>query len=91
MRWQYDGRLISAGCTAKGGGYFGGFNDGLGQGVYRGDFYREGEVWDVSDPVDVVTEDGRTFRHPNDWAESFVRLLRPDGREGLAHLECVVF
>ena len=26
----------------QGGGYFGGFDDGLGQGVYRGDFHQEG-------------------------------------------------
>ena len=31
----------------QGGGYFGGFDDGLGQGVYRGDYHDEGEVWDV--------------------------------------------
>ena len=34
----------------QGGGYFGGFDDGLGQGVYRGDYHVEGEVWDVTPP-----------------------------------------
>ena len=38
----------------QGGGYFGGFDDGLGQGVYRGDEHVEGEVWDVSHPTTLV-------------------------------------
>ena len=38
----------------QGGGYFGGFDDGLGQGVYRGDYHEEGEVWDVCHPTQVV-------------------------------------
>ena len=73
----------------QGGGYFGGFDDGLGQGVYRGDFHVEGEVWDVSHPTEIVAADGRRFEFPFDWAESFVRL-RHDGADGMAHFECVV-
>jgi hypothetical protein len=73
----------------QGGGYFGGFDDGLGQGVYRGDFHVEGEVWDVSHPTRIVDEDGKAFEFDHDWAENFVRLR--SGREsGLAHFECVV-
>jgi hypothetical protein len=73
----------------QGGGYFGGWVDGLGQGVYRGDLHLEHEVWDVSHPTTVVDEHGseRTFDH--DWAESFVRLTGPSGT-GSAHYECVV-
>jgi hypothetical protein len=74
----------------QGGGYFGGFDDGLGQGVYRGDYHVEGEVWDVSHPTDVVGPDGVTFELDHAWAENFTRL-RSDGRAGLAHFECVVF
>jgi hypothetical protein len=73
----------------QGGGYFGGWNDGLGQGVFRGDNYAEGEVWDVSHPTTVVDEDGRAFEFDHDWAESFVRLSGPGG-VGAAHYECVV-
>jgi hypothetical protein len=73
----------------QGGGYFGGFDDRLGQGVYRGDFHEEGEVWDVSHPTTLVAEDGRTFEFRHDWAENFMRVRHgPD--EGLAHHECVV-
>jgi hypothetical protein len=73
----------------QGGGYFGGFDDGLGQGVYRGDYHEEREVWDVSHPVRVVETSGRTRTFNGAWAESFVRL-RSDGQVGHAHFECVV-
>jgi hypothetical protein len=74
----------------QGGGYFGGFDDGLGQGVYRGDYHVEGEVWDVSHPTQVTDASGRTFEFDHAWAENFTRLTS-DGQAGLAHFECVVF
>ncbi len=73
----------------QGGGYFGGFDDGLGQGVYRGDYHVEGEVWDVSHPTEVVGADGVAFEFDHAWAENFTRLTS-DGAHGLAHFECVV-
>jgi hypothetical protein len=73
----------------QGGGYFGGFNDKLGQGVYRGEEHLEGEVWDVSHPTQIVDPDGRTFEFDFDWAESFTRV-RSGSERGLAHYECVV-
>ena len=73
----------------QGGGYFGGFDDGLGQGVYRGNYHIEGEVWDVSDPTKVVDADGKVFEFDHAWAENFTRLTCA-GQEGLAHFECVV-
>jgi hypothetical protein len=72
----------------QGGGYFGGFDDGLGQGVYRGEEHAEGEVWDVSHPTTVVDESGRRFEFEHDWAETFTRLSHA-GETGLAHHECV--
>lgn len=72
----------------QGGGYFGGFDDGLGQGVYRGDEHVEGEVWDVAHPTTVVDEDGRELRFEHDWAESFT-IVHHAGTTGLAHYECV--
>ncbi len=74
----------------QGGGYFGGFDDGLGQGVYRGDYHVEGEVWDVSHPTEVVDANGKRFEFDYAWAESFTRLKHGD-QTGLAHYECVVF
>jgi hypothetical protein len=73
----------------QGGGYFGGFDDGLGQGVYRGDYHEEGEVWDVSHPTQVVRSDSTAFEFDHAWAESFTRLRSGD-QSGLAHYECVV-
>ena len=73
----------------QGGGYFGGFDDRLGQGVFRGDYHEEGEVWDVSHPTTVVDEAGRAFELRHAWAESFTRL-ECGGQRGLAHFECVV-
>lgn len=75
---------------SQGGGYFGGFDDGLGQGVYRGDYHAEGEVWDVSHPTRIVEESGEVFEFDHAWAENFVRVTS-GGATGLAHFECVVF
>jgi hypothetical protein len=77
----------------QGGGYFGGFDDGLGQGVYRGDQHVEGEVWDVSHPTRIVGADGRAFEFDHAWAENFTRLTSTGTggtHRGLAHFECVV-
>jgi hypothetical protein len=73
----------------QGGGYFGGFDDHLGQGVYRGEEHVEGEVWDVSHPTTVIDHTGKAFELDHDWAENFT-LLRSGGRVGMAHHECVV-
>ena len=74
----------------QGGGYFGGFNDGLGQGVWRGEYHVEGEVWDASHPQKIVEEDGTEKEFDHAWAESFT-LLRSGDDVGLAHFEAVVF
>ena len=74
----------------QGGGYFGGFNDGLGQGVWRGEYHVEGEVWDASHPLRIVEADGTEREFDHAWAESFVRLRSGDAT-GLAHFEAVVF
>jgi hypothetical protein len=73
----------------QGGGYFGGFDDGLGQGVYRGDDQVEGEIWDISHPTLVVDAEGRSFEFDHAWAQNFTRLTC-NGQRGLAHFECVV-
>ena len=73
----------------QGGGYFGGFDDGLGQGAWRGEYHVEGETWDASHPVNLVREDGTEFAWRNAWAESFLRLRSDDGQVGYAHFECV--
>lgn len=73
----------------QGGGYFGGFDDGLGQGVFRGDEHFEGEVWDVSHPTTIRRSDGSAFEVEHDWAESFVVVEHAEHR-GMGHYEAVV-
>lgn len=76
----------------QGGGYHDGFADRLGRGVYRGEDHHEGEVWDVSQPVDVGDPSGWFLQRQDAWAESFatcVNLDDPDDR-GFGHLECVL-
>lgn len=43
-------------------GYSGGFRDGRGLGVWRGDLHQEHDTWDVSHPADVVDESGGVTR-----------------------------
>jgi hypothetical protein len=65
-----DGQVLSLQCDALGPsiampglGYSGGFRDGKGLGVWRGDQHEEFETWDVSHPADVVYED-ESVRRP---------------------------
>jgi hypothetical protein len=60
-----DGRRATIRSTALGPpmampglGYSGGFDDGQGLGVWRGDDHREVDVWDVSNPAEVVDANG---------------------------------
>ncbi|HEV8297837.1 MAG TPA: hypothetical protein VGQ20_11085 [Acidimicrobiales bacterium] len=60
-----DGRRLALHADALGPsiampglGYSGGYDDGRGLGVWRGDDHREAEVWDVRHPSDVVLADG---------------------------------
>lgn len=55
-RFQID--VLSRPVYMQGGGYWSGWNDGLGRGVYRGEEFLEGEVWDVSHPVKIYDADG---------------------------------
>lgn len=76
----------------QGGGYHDGFNDRRGRGVFRGEEHHEGEVWDVSHPVDVVDPAGWFAPRPDAWAEHYatcVNLQDPADR-GFGHLECVL-
>jgi hypothetical protein len=82
---------ISPPAYCLGGGYFNGFDDHRGRGVYRGDEHHEGEVWDVSHPTRIVDPQGRA-RPRNAWAETWGRITNLDDLSdvGHGHLECVV-
>jgi hypothetical protein len=64
-----DGRAVVIEATAlcpavdmQGLGYSGGFADGKGLGIWRGDTHVESDTWDVSHPCEVVRSDGARAR-----------------------------
>jgi hypothetical protein len=73
--------VVSRPVYMQGGGYWGGWNDGVGRGVYRGEDHLEGEVWDVSHPVKVFDETGKTEvrqRPGGHFAELYARYTNLD-------------
>lgn len=83
---------ISAPVYLQGGGYHDGFSDRLGRGIYRGEDFNEGEVWDVTHPVNVVDPAGWFQQRPDAWAEHFAICVNVDDPrdKGFGHLECVL-
>ena len=84
---------ISRPVYLAGGGYWNGWNDGLGRGAYRGDLVHEGEQWDVSTATAVGYPDGTSAEAPRfAWAETWGRFQNLDdpAEVGIGHLECVV-
>lgn len=87
---RYLVQSLSGPVYLQGGGYWNGFDDGLGRGVYRGDLHDEGEEWDVSHPTRVVEPKGVRLRDDS-WAQAWARCTSlDDGAVGTGHLECVV-
>lgn len=65
-----DGEVLDLRCAALGAavamqglGYSGGYTDGNGLGVWRGDQHLETEVWNVSDPAEIEYADGSRQAH----------------------------
>lgn len=89
---RYHVAMISGPVYMQGGGYWAGFDDGLGRGVYRGELHHEGEVWDVSHPTVVVEPKGIMTLQRDSWAEAWGRCTNVDDAAdtGTGHLECVV-
>ena len=88
---RYLVETISDPVYLQAGGYFGGYDDGLGRGVFRGESVSEGEEWDVSHPVKVVEPKGWKL-NAHSWAETWGRCTSLDDPTdtGTGHLECVV-
>ncbi len=85
--------VISDPVYLQGGGYWRGFDDGGGRGVYRGEHHHEGEVWDVgSSPTRIGDPKGLVRERPDAWAETWGRCWNLDdpAERGDGHLECVV-
>ena len=88
---RYRVEPISLPVYLQGGGYFAGFDDGLGRGVYRGDEHDEGEDWVLDRIVGITAPKGIVLdrRH---YAEAWGRCTNLDdpADTGTGHLECVV-
>lgn len=88
---RYGIEPISYPVYLQGGGYFAGFDDGLGRGVYRGDDHHEGEEWTIDRVIGVRQPKGLRLdrRH---YAEAWGRCTNLDDPSdtGTGHLECVV-
>jgi hypothetical protein len=82
---------ISYPVYLQGGGYFGGFDDGLGRGVFRGDVHDEGEVWEIDRAIAVRTPTPVALQRAH-YAEAWGRCTNLDdpSETGTGHLECVV-
>ncbi len=90
---RFEAQVVSKPVYMQGGGYWGGWNDGLGRGVFRDELV-EGEVWDVSHPVKVYDEQGKTEipqRPGGHFAELYARFTNLDDPSdvGLGLLEIV--
>jgi hypothetical protein len=55
-------RQIANGVVMPGLGYSGGWNDRRGLGAWRGEYHRESDVWDISDPELVGTGSAKKWR-----------------------------
>lgn len=87
---RYLVETLSDPVYLQGGGYWAGFDDGKGRGVYRGDEHGEGEVWDVSHPTEVGQPKGWRLQR-DAYAETWGRCTSLDdpADTGTGHLECV--
>ena len=84
---------VSKPVYMQGGGYWGGYHDTLGRGVYRGEEVVEGDTWDVSDPTLVKDFSGTIIPQKNGaWAETYAtfRNLDDPAETGLGLLEAVI-
>jgi len=90
---RFSMEVVSKPLYMQGGGYWSGFDDGLGRGIYRGEDHLEGEVWDVSHPTQVLDLDGKPVpQKQGAWAETFARFVNLDDPDetGMGLLECVI-
>jgi hypothetical protein len=80
------GRVVHIDAAAQGpavamqGLGYGGYNDGLGLGVWRGEQFQETDVWDVSHPARVGYPDGSVVRPVHRIQPVSVRQRDSDGR-----------
>jgi hypothetical protein len=90
---RFEMKVVSQPVYMEGGGYWDGWKDKLGRGVYRGEDYLEHDVWDISHPTIVRDLEGNVLpQRKGAWAETYARFTNLDDPEetGLGLLECVI-
>lgn len=90
---RFGVRTIGAPVYMQGGGYWDGFTDGRGRGVFRGESHLEHDVWDISHPTVVRDLDGVVIPQRNGaWAETIAVFENLDDptEVGLGEFEAVV-
>ncbi len=75
---QIEAEALGPAVAMQGLGY-GGYNDGLGLGVWRGEQFQESDVWDVSHPARVGYPDGSVGRPVHRIQPVRVRQRQADG------------
>ncbi len=90
-RWPCRIEKLSSSWDILGWGYHYGYRDGLGLGARRGEYLEESDVWDVSDPENVVDQESGKVWKPA-YRENAVRVTF-EGETGggeFAHFIAVV-
>jgi len=88
---RYRIEPISYPVYLQGGGYFDGYDDGLGRGVYRGELVSEADTWDIDRFIGVDAPSHLALNRSH-YAEAWGRCTNLDDPTdtGNGHLECVV-
>ena len=88
---RYHIEPISYPVYLQGGGYFNGYDDGLGRGAYRGDLVHEGETWQIDRGIHVDAPKGIALNRAH-YAEAWGHCTNVEDPSdtGDGHLECVV-
>ena len=84
---RYALRLAGTPADVQGGGYYGGWRDGLGAGIYRGAEVVEADSYDVSPGVDTSGPPHVPARQRIGPTEYPMTMVGPDGAGGMAHFE----
>ena len=84
---EYQLELVGTPADVQAGGYYGGWSDNLGPGVYRGAEVIEYDEYDVSPGSDRTGPPHVPIKHRFGPTEYPMHMIGPGGTEGMAHFE----
>ena len=84
---QYTLKLVGTPADVQAGGYYRGWRDNLGPGIYRGADVLEHDSYDVSPGGDVTGPPHVPVKHRLGPTEYPMHMTGPGGAEGMAHFE----